>query len=66
MANGEFSELCGERICSGTNYSLSLYGGLYVHNSLSAGVKSKGEAILSFVTRELLQKAVMLWVGRAR
>ena len=33
--------------------------GWAVHNSLNSGVKSRGMAILSFVTRAWLQKAVM-------
>ena len=36
-----------------------------VQNSGNTGIKFRGEAIRSLVTRALLQKAVMQWMGKA-
>jgi hypothetical protein len=47
VADGESGEQFGERVCPVTKYSL--LGGL--PRTLEALVKSRGEAILSFVTR---------------
>ena len=49
VVEGKFSELCEKRICSGTKYSVSWVGCPELLKL--TGVKSRGEAILSFVTR---------------
>jgi hypothetical protein len=55
VADGETSELCGESICSGIKKPL-LDG---LSRILEALVQIRSEAILSFVTRAWLWKAVM-------
>jgi hypothetical protein len=49
VADGESGEMCGKCICPGTKYSL--LGGLS-KTFKSSGVKSRGEAILSFVSSQ--------------
>jgi hypothetical protein len=60
----EWADMQNARFVRHSHNTLSL--GWAVQNSWSSGEKSRGKAILSFVTRAWLRKAVTQWVGRAQ